>query len=57
MQNRIPLNRVTSIGITCGNVDGPFSLEIDWIGVECDQNNPEEFAYETYRIPPFIANV
>jgi NADH dehydrogenase [ubiquinone] 1 alpha subcomplex assembly factor 1 len=57
MQNRIPLDRIASFGLAVGGTDGPFSLEIDWIGVECDMSNQEEFAYEMYKIPPFIANV
>lgn len=37
-------------------MDGDFSLEIDYIGLEWDPVNEEEFAYEMYRLEsPFIA--
>jgi len=54
---RIPLDRIASVGIAAAKVDGPFSLEVDYIGVEYDPAYDEEFAYETYRIPKFIAGV
>lgn len=50
---------VSSLGITSvGKVvmDGEFSLEIDYIGVEYDPVNEEEFAYEMYRVPAFLLN-
>jgi len=56
-QNRITLDRIAAVGLAAASPDGPFSLEVDWIGVECDYNNPEEFAYEQYKIPPYVANV
>lgn len=48
---------VKSLGITCmdGN-EGPFSLEIDHIGVLRDNEWTEHFAYETYKIPKYISN-
>lgn len=57
MQERIPLDRVASFNIVAAKVDGPFCLEIDYIGLELDPDKDEEFAYETYRIPKFIAGV
>jgi NADH dehydrogenase [ubiquinone] 1 alpha subcomplex assembly factor 1 len=45
------------MNIAAGRVDGPFSLELDWIGVECDHSFREEFAYETYQMPKYIVGV
>ncbi|CAL8111638.1 unnamed protein product [Orchesella dallaii] len=56
-QIAILLNRVSNFQIAAGKVDGPFCLEIDYIGLENDNTIQEEFAYEMYRIPKFIANV
>lgn len=39
-------------GLNC--MDGDFSLEIDYIGLEYDPVNAEDFAYEMYRVPNFI---
>jgi len=56
-QARVPLNQISSFGIAAAKVDGPFCLEIDYVGLECDDTFSEEFAYEMYRIPKYIANV
>jgi hypothetical protein len=56
-QIRIPQDRIASFGIAAAKVDGPFALEVDYVGVEYDPAYDEEFAYETYSIPKFIAGV
>jgi NADH dehydrogenase [ubiquinone] 1 alpha subcomplex assembly factor 1 len=56
-QMRVPLNQISAFGIAAAKVDGPFCLEIDYIGLECDNTCTEEFAYEMYRVPKYIANV
>ncbi|KAJ8980185.1 hypothetical protein NQ317_011430 [Molorchus minor] len=54
-QQPIPLNKITSFGITAGErYAGDFSLEIDYIGLEYDPNHTEEFAYEMYQMPKYI---
>lgn len=56
-QYRLVANEVKNIGITCmDGIEGPFSLEIDFIGVLKDNEAIEEFAYETYKIPKYISN-
>jgi len=57
LQDPIPLAEVANFQILAGRVDGPFCLEVDWIGLELDPEIPEEFAYETYTVPKFIAGV
>ncbi|XP_017781725.1 PREDICTED: complex I intermediate-associated protein 30, mitochondrial [Nicrophorus vespilloides] len=55
-QYPLPLNRVTSFGFSVGDkIDGPFSLEIDYVGLEFDPNHTEEFAYEMYKTDKFVA--
>ncbi|KAF5280870.1 hypothetical protein FQR65_LT03019 [Abscondita terminalis] len=54
-QGAIPLNRVASFGISVGDkINGPFSLEIDYIGLEFNPNHMEEFAYEMYETDKYI---
>ncbi|XP_064603137.1 LOW QUALITY PROTEIN: complex I intermediate-associated protein 30, mitochondrial-like [Liolophura sinensis] len=54
-QEQIRLNKVSYFGLTQadGN-DGPFQLEIDYVGLMFDENDNEEFAYESYEVTPFI---
>ena len=37
-------------------VEGPFSLEIDYIGVLKDDELKENLAYETYKIAKYVSN-
>lgn len=51
----IPLNKVTNFGISVGDkINGPFNLEIDYIGLEYDPNHHEDFAYEMYQTDKYI---
>nr|CAG4643329.1 EOG090X091L [Ilyocryptus agilis] len=53
-QESLPLNRVTSFGLTAADkINAPFRLEIDYIGLEYDPSHTEEFAYEMYKMPNF----
>ncbi|XP_054011022.1 complex I intermediate-associated protein 30, mitochondrial [Hylaeus anthracinus] len=48
-QSPMPENTITNFGITLGDKkEGPFRLEIDYIGVCYDPNIYETFAYEMY---------
>lgn len=56
-QMPISLDSIVNFSITAGDkVTGPFSLEIDYVGVLYDENHTEEFAYEMYRTEPYIAD-
>ena len=57
MQFAVPLDRIASVGLAVGKIDGPFSLEVDHIGVECDRTWHETFAYEMYQIEKGIVQV
>ncbi|CAH6788046.1 complex I intermediate-associated protein 30, mitochondrial [Phodopus roborovskii] len=47
VQSPLILDKISSIGFTLADkVDGPFFLEIDFIGVFTDPAHTEEFAYE-----------
>jgi len=55
-QSPLPLTRVSNLGITAADKNnGPFRLEIDYIGLECDPSHTEVTAYETYKVPAFYA--
>jgi NADH dehydrogenase [ubiquinone] 1 alpha subcomplex assembly factor 1 len=46
------------MGISAGDkINGPFHLEIDYIGLEFDPSHKESFAYEMYRMPRYIVGV
>ncbi|XP_010164621.1 complex I intermediate-associated protein 30, mitochondrial [Antrostomus carolinensis] len=52
-QHPIWLDKIRTLGFTIGDkVDGPFQLEIDFIGLINDRAHTEEFAYETYEKNP-----
>jgi len=56
-QYPINLTRITSLSFSVGakgNQNGPFSLEVDYIGLEYDPNHVEEFAYEMYTMPKYM---
>ncbi|KAM6444823.1 complex I intermediate-associated protein 30, mitochondrial isoform 1-T6 [Rhynochetos jubatus] len=49
-QHPIWLDKISTLGFTIGDkVDGPFQLEIDFIGLLNDRAHTEEFAYEMYE--------
>lgn len=50
-QSQLPKHNASTLGITVGAIDGPFQLEIDFIGVEQILSHREHFAYEMYRTP------
>lgn len=56
-QCRIPLNKVTGFGLSVSGRnghDGPFGLEIDYVGLEFDPLHTEHFAYEMYKQQKFV---
>ncbi|GMT11635.1 hypothetical protein PFISCL1PPCAC_2932, partial [Pristionchus fissidentatus] len=51
-QQSVSLTDVSSVSIVLmDRLDGPFALELDWIGVVHDRSHIEETAYETYTLP------
>ncbi|CAH2327682.1 Hypothetical predicted protein [Pelobates cultripes] len=47
------LDKISALGLTLGDkADGPFQLEIDFIGLCNDRAHDEEFAYEKYKRNP-----
>ncbi|XP_067470705.1 complex I intermediate-associated protein 30, mitochondrial [Thunnus thynnus] len=54
-QHCLWLDKINTIGFTLGDkTDGPFQLEIDFIGVCKDNAHTEEFAYEMYKRNPEV---
>ncbi|XP_025951636.1 complex I intermediate-associated protein 30, mitochondrial [Dromaius novaehollandiae] len=54
-QHPLWLDKISTLGFTLGDkVDGPFQLEIDFIGLINDRAHTEEFAYETYERNPRV---
>ncbi|XP_034015226.1 complex I intermediate-associated protein 30, mitochondrial [Thalassophryne amazonica] len=54
-QYNLWLDKINTIGFTLGDkADGPFQLEIDFIGVTKDYAHTEEFAYELYKRNPEV---
>lgn len=52
-QHPLWLDKINTIGFTLGDkADGPFQLEIDFIGLNNDCAHTEEFAYELYKKNP-----
>lgn len=48
------LDDISSFGITLSDdIDGPFSLEIEYVGLEIDLGHDEECAYESYQTPRY----
>ncbi|KAM4541752.1 complex I intermediate-associated protein 30, mitochondrial isoform 1-T2 [Odontesthes bonariensis] len=54
-QHPLWLDKINTVGFTLGDkADGPFQLEIDFIGVCKDYAHSEEFAYEVYKRNPEV---
>ncbi|XP_037550569.1 complex I intermediate-associated protein 30, mitochondrial [Nematolebias whitei] len=54
-QHPLALDKINTIGFTLADkADGPFQLEIDFIGVSKDYAHTEDFAYETYQRNPEV---
>nr|XP_060616678.1 complex I intermediate-associated protein 30, mitochondrial [Anolis sagrei ordinatus]XP_060616685.1 complex I intermediate-associated protein 30, mitochondrial [Anolis sagrei ordinatus]XP_060616692.1 complex I intermediate-associated protein 30, mitochondrial [Anolis sagrei ordinatus] len=52
-QHELLLDKISTLGFTVGDkVDGPFQLEIDYIGLIKDRAHTEECAYELYDRNP-----
>ena len=48
-QAYVDLQNVLTVGVTIADgVDGPFQLELDWVGVVYDETHNDTFAYESY---------
>ncbi|XP_067630328.1 complex I intermediate-associated protein 30, mitochondrial [Eurosta solidaginis] len=53
----IRLNRVTHFGFSVAAknyMDGPFRLEVEYVGLEYDPTHREKFAYEMYKTDKYI---
>ncbi|XP_014245839.1 complex I intermediate-associated protein 30, mitochondrial [Cimex lectularius] len=56
IQSEMPLGNISHFGITAADkVNGPFSLEIDYIGLENVPSHEETTAYEMYKTYKNIA--
>ncbi|XP_070836140.1 complex I intermediate-associated protein 30, mitochondrial [Chaetodon trifascialis] len=54
-QHPVWLDKVNTIGFTLGDkAEGPFQLEIDFIGICKDYAHTEDFAYEVYKRNPEV---
>lgn len=54
-QQFLLLDKINTIGFTLGDkADGPFQLEIDFIGLSKDYAHTEQFAYEVYKKNPSV---
>ena len=52
LQHKIKLDHISTVGFTMNDgLDGPFNLEIDYIGLYRHPTHTEEFAYELYKMP------
>ena len=57
VQHRVPDYLIENIGITImDNIEGNFSLEIDYIGLVRDNNAVEDHSYELYKTPKYVGN-
>ncbi|XP_013170863.1 PREDICTED: probable complex I intermediate-associated protein 30, mitochondrial [Papilio xuthus] len=57
-QSRMRFDKVTHFGVSCGDkINGPFNLEIEYVGLEFDPTHEEEFAYEMYKTDKYIVGV
>ncbi|KAI6175210.1 CIA30 domain-containing protein [Aphelenchoides fujianensis] len=53
-QRKLMANEISNIGITLmDRIDGPFRLEVEFIGVIKDWKHDEKLAYEQYSIPHY----
>lgn len=51
-QKKVPLDEVATVSITLSDhIDGPFRLEVDYIGIENSDHSSERDCYEAYHLP------
>ena len=54
-QEKIELTKISYVGITLADAyNGPFNLEVDYIGLYYDSNHQQDFAYEMYEVPSYM---